>query len=129
VTFPENTPVVVDLSRLGQSEKLYPNPTQFDPFGRADKLSGVDSHGAVFGGVGDAGGPRSCVATELSLEIMITALQSIYYLEGYSKQFLVCLFILYKSLVSRSAADIRVYSSRNFKRWVIDGESKSSYSN
>lgn len=73
--FPPKTPVEVNFTLNGLNADIWHKPKEFLPFER--NLWGPTSHYTMFNGVGDSG-PRLCPGRDLALELMITALQSIY---------------------------------------------------
>ena len=74
-TFPPGTPLLINFVCQGQDERVYPNPTKFDPYGRSEQLWGPKATYTLFNGVGDKG-PRLCPGREIALELMITILQT-----------------------------------------------------
>lgn len=75
VLFPPNTAVQVNFTLNGLDPEAWPNPKEFLPFER--NLWGPTSRYTMFNGVGNEG-PRLCPGRDLALELMITALQTIY---------------------------------------------------
>jgi hypothetical protein len=75
LTLPARTPLCLSLISHAMNEVIWPEPDQFKPYER--NLDGDDTRYVMFNGVGTRG-PRICPGRDVSMELMISALQMIY---------------------------------------------------